>query len=204
MTVKKTTAAIVAAGLLLLGGGSYALWSDTVDAPTINVTTGHLDLAKTVESYWDISPYQGPKGDGTFTYTDGSAHVIASASAFRFSPGDKVRVVLPVQADIEGTNLQAKLTTTIATGLGGHGFTVANAGITKTFNSTTGVIGALETASPANVYNLSADQNYYVLYEISFTDEDTNGITSGDNMDYTLQDVLKGTTVKLEQVRTGA
>lgn len=98
--MKKQTLGIIAGAAgaaLLLGGGTFALWSDSAGADGGQITAGNLDVAVTESGWQDIS---ADRAD--------SPHAIDLAT-FRIIPGDTVQGKYGVDVGLEGDNMVAKL-----------------------------------------------------------------------------------------------
>ncbi|PWD50942.1 hypothetical protein C8046_10040 [Serinibacter arcticus] len=103
---KKTTGILAgtAGAALLIGGGTFALWSDSADVAGGTITTGNLDIAAIAdETEWvDASADRLDKG-----------HVIDVAE-WKAVPGDVATGEFYFSAALEGDNLVADLTSTVA------------------------------------------------------------------------------------------
>lgn len=93
-----------------VGGGTFALWSDSAAFDGGTITAGDLDLASTAPTaFYDVS---ADRTDATTTIkgTDGTqaGHTIDDAS-WRIVPGDKVAAAFSAGVTLEGDNLVAKL-----------------------------------------------------------------------------------------------
>jgi len=224
------TVAGVSLGLL---GGSFALWHDSAAATATQVVSGSLDLRLGDQTYWNVTKYQNPswgvdlnnKPVIAWARTNGDPVQIPVAANFRFIPGSRVRVVLPVRVVLDGSDMLAKLDVTLEQTLAEHGFStraldlvsLSELGETSSWGSVpeSGWVASRAKVADATYgekplvtrllvdgYNGGEDSVYdvYAVYEVAFDDVDVNGKTDGDNMAYTLSDILKGTTVFLDQV----
>jgi len=218
ITRNKVTMAAIAVGALALAGGSLALWTDTAELTNDGVATGHLDLDTSALVAYDVSSLI--RYDGTDTYTgtdfaDIAPQVITDYSNFKFVPEDTVRLVMPIAVDVEGNNLVAELDVTAANYTApGHGFTVdwfilpVTGGAPADADAAAMASGTgaskLVTFTPENS---TASVDAYAVVEISFTDNDINGISvdgdgnSIDNMDLVLSEIIGETGITLSQVR---
>lgn len=98
--MKKQTLGIIAGAAgaaLLLGGGTFALWTDSADADGGQITAGNLDVAVTESGWQDISADR-----------EDSPHDI-DLSTFKIIPGDTVQGKFGVDVGLEGDNMVAKL-----------------------------------------------------------------------------------------------
>lgn len=90
-------AVLTAGGLaLLLTGGTYALWSDSVDITEQRVTPGLLDVGVVGVSAHDVSP-------------DRAATVIEDLESWKAVPGDVVEFRSALDVGLKGQNLVAAL-----------------------------------------------------------------------------------------------
>ncbi|MCT1447386.1 MULTISPECIES: alternate-type signal peptide domain-containing protein [Brevibacterium] len=98
--MKKQTLGIVAGAAgaaLLLGGGTFALWTDSAEADGGQITAGNLDVAVTGSAWQDIS---ADRPD--------NPHDI-DLKTFKIIPGDTVQGTYGVDVGLEGDNMVAKL-----------------------------------------------------------------------------------------------
>ncbi|WP_453983861.1 alternate-type signal peptide domain-containing protein [Brevibacterium casei] len=98
--MKKQTLGIIAGAAgaaLLLGGGTFALWTDSAEADGGQITAGNLDVAVTESGWQDIS---ADRAD--------SPHAI-DLKTFKIIPGDTVQGKYGVDVGLEGDNMVAKL-----------------------------------------------------------------------------------------------
>ncbi|HLS25635.1 MAG TPA: alternate-type signal peptide domain-containing protein [Beutenbergiaceae bacterium] len=88
-----------AGAALLLGGGTFALWSDSEQVDGGSITAGNLDVALVGDVAWaDVSADR-----------DDSPHGI-DLSEFRIVPGDTIQGEFGFEAALEGDNMVAELT----------------------------------------------------------------------------------------------
>jgi alternate signal-mediated exported protein len=96
-TRTKGVIAMGVGGALLLGGGTFALWSDSDAFDGGTITAGNLDVAAIATPTWQ----------------DVSADVVGaptiSLSTFRIVPGDTIQGTFGVDAALQGDNLTADL-----------------------------------------------------------------------------------------------
>lgn len=150
---KKTTGVIagVAGAALLMGGTTFALWSDSADAPGGQITAGNLDVALVGDPAWQ---------DVSADRTD-NPHPI-DLSTFRIVPGDTIEGSYAVDLALEGDNMVANLALVgggvsgdLAAGLIDVSYTVEDAtGAVVATGDSTGV--DLDLASADNSNNVAA------------------------------------------------
>jgi len=104
--------------LLLSGGATYALWSENVNAPATTTTSGHLNLQ-------NINEYKAYDVSGL------SPVEINNLSSFKLSPSDKIRIAVPVKAELSGDNLLACLTASASIDFE-NGMTLRSYGLSET------------------------------------------------------------------------
>lgn len=112
---KKTTGVIAgAAGVaLLMGGGTFALWSDSAQVPEAAITSGNLDVA-VVAPGCDVSGVEGQASTSPWHWADvstdrqDSPHWI-NLSEFRIIPGDTIEGRIGIDVGLEGENMVAQL-----------------------------------------------------------------------------------------------
>lgn len=149
---KKTTGLIagVAGAALLMGGTTFALWSDSADAPGGQITAGNLDVALVGDPAWQ---------DVSADRTD-NPHPI-DLSTFRIVPGDTIEGSYAVDLALEGDNMVANLALVgggvsgdLAAGLIDVSYTVEDAtGAVVATGDSTGV--DLDLASADNSNNVA-------------------------------------------------
>jgi len=114
---KKLRTGIVAAALgaaLLLGGGTYALWSDSASLSGGTITAGDLRLDAGTMAAYDISADTAGPG-GTPAVVNGvtldsvTGTPIADLSDWRMVPGDTLALAFPYDLTLSGDNLKADL-----------------------------------------------------------------------------------------------
>lgn len=120
MVMKKTTkgALAIGAGVVLLigGGGSLAVWNQSVGSEAGTLQAGNLALTA---------------GQGTWTDAEGQAVDLAS---YRVVPGDTLTYSQPIGVVLEGDNLKAELT---STGVAESGFDSQNIEVSDPVLTTT-------------------------------------------------------------------
>lgn len=97
MSKKKTTGFVAgAAGVaLLMSGATFALWQDSDTVHDETITAGNLAV--------DVDQH-------AVTWTDtSSGDEITNLGAFRIVPGDTIEGRFPIDVELEGNNLDAKL-----------------------------------------------------------------------------------------------
>ncbi|WP_217133845.1 alternate-type signal peptide domain-containing protein [Leucobacter chinensis] len=97
--MKKTTTGFIAGAAgaaLLLGGSTFALWSDSVQAPGGEIQSGNLEVAVTGSQWNDISA--GGDTGREITLAD-----------FKVVPGDTIEGSFDVDLALQGDNLAAEL-----------------------------------------------------------------------------------------------
>jgi len=131
----RTKLMTAAGGALLLAGvgGALALWSDDTTGDSLLASTGYLNvsLEDTTSYVWDISAKCQPTvtngaaptwqdcslATGTplqlLVDEDNNAVTTAGLAAFKLVPGDEIRVVAPIDVDLSGQNIAAKLTASL-------------------------------------------------------------------------------------------
>jgi alternate signal-mediated exported protein len=103
---------MAAGAALLLGGGTYALWSDSAQLTASgNIVAGDLDItAKGSVTYFDVSwDREADQQTAIITGSSVKGHAITNLSDYRVVPGDTIAAVFPYQVKLEGDNLVAKL-----------------------------------------------------------------------------------------------
>ncbi|QAY64603.1 alternate-type signal peptide domain-containing protein [Xylanimonas allomyrinae] len=98
-----------ALAVALLGGGTFALWSQSVGLDGGTITAGDLSLSAEASSFYDVSADRN--------YTEAIAGLSnpvvkgqkISPETWLMVPGDKVAAVLPVVVTLKGDNLVATL-----------------------------------------------------------------------------------------------
>lgn len=102
---RKTTGILAGAAgaALLIGGGTFALWSDSVDVDGATITTGNLDIEAAGEgwTWYDSSPQLAAEVASFGPEID--------IDSFRLVPGDTLTGVIEFKAALEGDNLKATL-----------------------------------------------------------------------------------------------
>lgn len=101
---RKTTGILAgtAGAALLIGGGTFALWSDSADVDGATITTGNLQIEASEAgwTWYDSSDAETAEDLG---------EEIDDLTAFRVVPGDTLTGVIEFSAALEGTNLTAEL-----------------------------------------------------------------------------------------------
>jgi len=135
---KKKIVVGAAVAVSLLGtGATLAVWTDGATVNTAQAATGHLRVDLSAVQAFDVSALQRPTtAAGVLVGWDVSGAELASPSAidlavFRFSPQDRVRVVAPIDVQLQGANLLAQLDVTASASLPGQGFVIENVGIVQ-------------------------------------------------------------------------
>jgi alternate signal-mediated exported protein len=103
--------AVVAGAALLMGGGTYALWSDSASIDGGIIKSGNLDVSVGTTAYWDVSADRVDSTGGTAIAGGSSTkgHAISSLADYRVVPGDEIAAVYPATVKLDGDNLVAKL-----------------------------------------------------------------------------------------------
>jgi len=134
----RTKLMTAAGGALLLAGvgGALALWSDDTTGDSLLASTGYLNvsLEDTNTYVWDISKLCQPTasngttpgivfkdcsigatpGPTQLVYDEDSNEVTTDGlKAFKLVPGDEIRVVAPIDVELSGQNIAAKLTASL-------------------------------------------------------------------------------------------
>lgn len=205
--MKKQTLGIVAGAAgaaLLLGGGTFALWSDSGDVDGGTISSGNLDVEVLNE--------------GTASWVDSSSdrtdvgHSI-DLSTFAIVPGDTITGTYGIDLGLEGDNMLANLKLTsgeAATGALAPGLTIAyaveqggtviatgdSAGVDITLRSSDN--GNADSTSAATVpAAVDATADLSLVVTVTFEDQDDQDLTKA-------AATLAGASVSLDQVRTGA
>lgn len=93
----------VAAGLLAAlsaAGGTFALWHDEARPGPEFISTGRLGVTALAEPVWQDTSNGAPQG--------------INPETFRVRTGDTLRVSIPVETTVDGTNLTAQLAVQLA------------------------------------------------------------------------------------------
>ena len=111
---RKTTGILAGAAgaALLIGGGTFALWSDSVDVDGATITTGNLQIEASEMgwTWYDTSAEVVlPEPLSTLAVADDELGDPIDAETFRIVPGDEVTGFIEFSAALEGTNLKATL-----------------------------------------------------------------------------------------------
>jgi hypothetical protein len=244
-TRSKVAGAAAAAGLLALAvNGTLALWSDNASGDDILANTGHLNVSMADAFVYDASPMADPilgvtgdadhviqsvdhnagldgidgnADDEFFWFMDRSSDPVEQTAIadWFLVPEDVVLVVAPVDVELLGQNIAAKLT--VDNGVGSADVTLTHDTGTYTFHvDGYGVVLGddadealaayqsltLESLPKTWLFTEGDVTPAWVVYRLTFNDVDTNGITAGDGMDLTAQPVLDAVSVVLEQVRS--
>ncbi|MDR2452984.1 MAG: hypothetical protein LBD51_00150 [Bifidobacteriaceae bacterium] len=208
----------VAGVALLLGGSTFALWSASTKFETIGtINTGQMKVepvADGVKAY-DVSPDRANSADGVANEIGVPGQGIDLATA-QMVPGDMFAIALPFQVTMSGDNLVGRLSlfgTSESEKLPGGSYQVA------LFNGTTlgdghdwtpgstdpvtlgllakaGGEDAGQGSAGGEVTALPEDGQIKVVVFVTFD----QGLTDSQHM--SLNKVLKGITVQLDQVRT--
>jgi len=136
----RTKLMTAAGGALLLAGvgGALALWSDNTTGDSLLASTGYLNVSiEEASTYvWDISKLCQPTatngttsgitwkdcsigsttpGPTPLVYDEDGIEVASGEAlkAFKLVPGDEIRVVVPIDVDLSGQNIAAKLTASL-------------------------------------------------------------------------------------------
>jgi len=204
----KLTASVTAAALLLLGGGSYALWSQTAQLDAVPVQSGTLGIALEDATYFDASVFRGPSvEDNVLSWEEDegtllNATEIDDPTAFLFSPEDRVLVAIPVTVTLEGTNLAAKVESDVAAVAEAHeGFTLSSKLV-----SAESALGALSaTGAPEKNFIASEGdtQHAWVVLDVYFDADGTDHQLVGveEVLDLTRLTEEASPTVTVTQVR---
>jgi len=113
---QKRRNAVIAAALgaaLLIGGGTYAVWYESVTVDGGSVTAGNLEIKDpTLATYdvlgYDTTEYESIKVGDDITLPI-SGKEIANLANWRIVPGDTVALVFSYDILLEGDNLKADL-----------------------------------------------------------------------------------------------
>lgn len=200
---KQTTGIIAGAAgaLLLLGGGTFALWSDSAEAPAGTITAGNLNVDIQAPAWVDVSADR----------TD-SPHAIDDIAAFRIIPGDTIEARYPVTLDLEGENMLAKLglvidgdeavTGDLAAGITGISYTVLDEDDavvgTPNLTSLDVLFASADNGNPAGV-TILAGQQYTVVVSLTF-----DATTANQGLVEKTATLLGESALQLSQVRSGA
>jgi len=201
MNKNKFTASVVTASLLLLGGGTYALWSQTETLNPVSVQSGILGAELDDAVYFDASAFRGPSVENNVLSwaedegTLANADPIADPSAFLFSPEDRVEIVVPVDVTLDGTNLAAALSTSISPVLANQGFSLTGKLVTADNEA------AALTATGTTTKNFVEDGTAYVVLDVTFDGTGAYG-DEGAHMEVDLENLLTTANVTVTQVRS--
>jgi len=124
-TRTKVVTATASVALLALAGGTFALWSDTLVGNDILANTGHLDVTMTDATMWDASPKCQPEiVGGAFVWRGDTGHSSGATDPcsvdpqpvdgqalddWYLVPQDVILVAAPIQVNLKGQNMAAKL-----------------------------------------------------------------------------------------------
>jgi len=113
---KKTTGIIAGAAgaALLMGGGTFALWSDSAEVPDTTITSGNLAVDVVATGCDVAEDIGGEAPTGTWHWIDTSSDRTDSphwinANDFRIVPGDTVEGLIGLDLALEGENIVAQL-----------------------------------------------------------------------------------------------
>lgn len=203
----KGAVAAAAGAALLVGGGTFALWSDSADVAGGTITNGTLDVTASAITWTDVSPDRAD-----------SPHAITDLTTWRMVPGDVVEGTTEVEVTLVGDNLVAELgVTTVDAAALPEGIEVSYAYTVEGDGSTavTGVLGEdspvrfaanrtgqdagdPENAAPTVVVGEDGTVTLTLAVTVTF-DGSVTGTTSAE-----AETVLGALNPTLTQVRTGA
>ena len=216
---KKPLVLVAVIAALAIGSSTFALWSasDMFDGGTI--TAGDLDLVTTeLDGWYDISADRSDATEllaGTETLDPIFGHAIDDISTWRMVPGDTIARVFEADITLEGDNLVAELSLTVADGSTTfegdgnltYGFAVYKDGelIGSGTTLTDGVIAVIEApeagqgagASDGLTIKMTDNTESFVLVITA-----TFRASTTDRVDVGATDALGGMTLALNQVRT--
>ena len=148
------------AGLgLLIGGGTFALWSDTIDLPGGSINSGTLDLAL---------------GEGT--WTDGSGATITDIASYLIVPGDVVTLTQALTIEATGDTLTGTFEVDFA-GLVGGGALAEN--LVTSYDVTSALATGITAGDP---YQITGELGTYpAVVEVTVELPATVGDAPGEN-----------------------
>jgi len=201
VALKAAAGVVLALALAYPVSAGYARWTDESTNRVATVATGGLKLTKDATQVYNITALQNPHLDeeGTVVFDKGEPALIEAhkVSDYVFVPGSTLRLVTPLHVELTGRSLKGELKVNIDRSLQDGGFEVKGLALhtTDTGASTTPLTAG---SSLVQVFPSTDIQDFYLIYEIAFDDDNT--VNDDSQMNRTIPNLLNGITVSLNQI----
>ncbi len=172
--IKGTAAIAVGAALLLGGGGSLANWNAEATTAPGTISSGDLNVAKTVAGVWK----------------DRAGTVIADINAYKVVPGDKLTFTQDLTVTLIGNKMAANVSTTGINAT--NGFTTGNVSVSAPALT----VGTTPVANPLTPTGSAQTVTATITFDFLATTNGRDGVNSSYNFNsvaFQLTQVVSGT-----------